>query len=227
MKYPRTPHLPSSPGGTNDDKRMSVSAADALFSRQIVVTEKMDGGNVTLAREYFHARSTSDNTPLWERYAKAEWAKIAHDIPEGWRVSAESLWARRSVAYDNLSGFLLVIGVWDETNTLLSWRRTEEWAALLGLPTVPVLGNGCGSERAALAVWKGEACNLVGEPCPAHDAATSEGFVVRTVYDIRYADFDQHVGKWVRPDHVQTTAQWRKTTHFPTNRALGIAQIVP
>lgn len=208
IKYPRTPHLPSSPGATKDDKKMSRGDASELFSRGTVVTEKMDGGNVTLARDYFHARSTtSDITPMWERHAKSEWAKIAHEIPEGWRVSCESLWAQRSVPYKDLPAFLMVIGIWDGSNNLLNWSQTEEWASLLGLPTVPVLGTGFTDEITALGLWTARC-----------DIRTSEGFVVRSSHAIPYARFGRFVGKWVRANHVQTPACWRYGNNFITNR---------
>lgn len=211
FKYPRTPHLPNSPGATDDDRRMFPSAAADLFCRRVVITEKMDGGNVTLARKYFHARSTSsDLTPVWEQYAKSEWASIAHEIPTDWRVSAESLWARRSIAYDHLPGYLLVIGIWDEHNTLLTWSQTEEWASMLGLPTVPVLGRGYSDEFTARGLWLAQ-CSI----------ETSEGFVVRSLYSIPYDDFARNVAKWVRPNHVQTDTSWRHRSDFPTNRVIS------
>lgn len=42
-KYPRTPHLPWSPGATSDDKY--ISSFESFRGKQIVVTEKMDGEN--------------------------------------------------------------------------------------------------------------------------------------------------------------------------------------
>lgn len=210
IKYPRTPHLPSSPGATSDDRRMSIAAAEELFSEPVVVTEKMDGGNVTLSRDYFHARSLSDNTPRWELFAKSTWARIAHDIPQGWRVSAESLWAERSIKYDALPEYLMVIGIWDGLD-LLPWNITTEWAQLLGLPTVPVLGS-ASSEREALELWSAT-----------HTPEDSEGFVVRSAGSSNYQRFHRHVAKWVRPNHVQTDAAWRNSAFFPTNTLAPIS----
>lgn len=210
-KYPRTPHLPSSPGATADDKRITNIAARQLFSTEVVVTEKMDGGNVTLSRNYFHARSTNDTTPLWERHAKGAWAAIAHDIPRGWRVSAESLWARRSVPYTDLPGYLMVIGIWNG-DTLLSWPETVEWATLLELPTVPFLGS-AQSEAECLGIWSSR-----------HSPDTSEGFVVRSRDAIPLSEFGMRVAKWVRPNHVRTSAAWRTSTTFPTNAISLVTQ---
>lgn len=47
-KYPRTAHLPFSPGATNDDRIMSAADFERLLAMpEFVVTEKMDGGNLT------------------------------------------------------------------------------------------------------------------------------------------------------------------------------------
>lgn len=211
IKYPRTPHLPWSPGMTSEDRVISVGGMRALESSPLVVTEKMDGGNVTLMRDAFYARSIDSGTPRWERYAKSEWARIAHDIPAGWRVSAESLWARRSVAYDNLEAPILVFGVWSET-CLLSWEDTEQWAEMLGLHTVPVLGYPESPEE-GYRVWSRR-----------RDERCSEGFVVRDAREFSAEEFPLRVAKWVRPNHVQTAAAaWRHQHVFPVNGFRGAA----
>ena len=55
VKYPRTPHLPWSPGASQDD----VFSLDARHfeGQTVIITEKMDGENTTLYRDYLHARS--------------------------------------------------------------------------------------------------------------------------------------------------------------------------
>ena len=54
-KYPRTPHLPWSPGLSSDDTRLGQ--ARQFAGREVVVTEKLDGENTTLDRRGLHARS--------------------------------------------------------------------------------------------------------------------------------------------------------------------------
>ncbi len=39
-KYPRTPHLPWSPGGTRDDRRLA--SVSRLLDQELVITEKLD-----------------------------------------------------------------------------------------------------------------------------------------------------------------------------------------
>ena len=57
-KYPRTYHLPFSPGFTSDDK---VLKDDSYFrGKEIVVTEKMDGENVSIYQKKRKNNPTSN-----------------------------------------------------------------------------------------------------------------------------------------------------------------------
>lgn len=201
-KYPRTYHLPDSPGATTDDRILPNLTG---LTGDLVVTEKMDGGNVTFTRDLMYARSVDSGTHAWDRACKAVWARIAHEIPAGWRLSGESMWARRSVAYEDLPGVFLLFGVWDAEHTLLGWDDTVEWAELLGLPLVPVLYRGDDLTRART-VWSRK-----------RDEERSEGFVVRSAGPIPEAEFGRRVGKWVRAGHVRTTAAWRHRDDFAVN----------
>jgi hypothetical protein len=50
-QYPRTPHLPFSPGGTNDDVRLS--SVTHFKDQNVVITEKLDGGNCMILNGKF------------------------------------------------------------------------------------------------------------------------------------------------------------------------------
>ena len=206
VKYPRTPHLPSSPGATSDDKHATAKALANLASGiELVVTEKMDGGNLTFSRGFFFSRSLDSGTHSWDTKAKALWANVRWSIPEGWRISGESLQARRSVGYDNLEDIYLLFGIWDETNTLLDWDSTLEWAQLLGLSVVPPLYRGNDFKEAQKA-WSNT-----------KDESISEGFVLRSAGPIGFKEFGNNVAKWVRPNHVTTDAGWRRRDDWEQN----------
>ncbi len=206
VKYPRTSHLPSSPGLTADDRVISADGLRQLQAAgEFIVTEKMDGGNVTMMRDHFYARSLDSGTHPWDTRAKALWGNVRFSIPEGYRLSGESLQAQRSVAYDNLAGFYLIFGVWDETNTLLDWDTTELIASELSIPTVPVLYRG-DNYTAAVSAWS-----------KARDRQTSEGFVVRSAASIPADDFPNLVAKYVRANHVTTSADWRHRDDYALN----------
>ena len=204
--YPRTPHLPESPGATSDDKHASRETLTHLASGiELVVTEKLDGGNISAYPDAFHGRSQDSGTHAWDTFAKQIWSQIRFDIPEGWRVSCESMYARRSVAYENLESPLYIIGIWNDENKLISWDDTVEWAEMLGLPTVPPIYRGTDFKEAREA-WKKN-----------FDSETSEGFVIRDAGEIAYDDFHMRVAKFVRANHVQTSADWRHRDDFALN----------
>lgn len=204
VKYPRTLHLPWSPGATDDDRiHKDMSAFEG---QEVVATVKMDGENTSLYRDYYHARSLDSNSHPSQSWARAFQARVGYNIPEGWRVCAENLYARHSIAYHALPSYLLAFSIWDDSNTCLSWDQTVEWAALLDMHTVPVLYRGPWDERAikALAPKTGD---------------ETEGYVVRVARAFTFAEFRRVVGKYVRTNHVQTTHHWKGQPIIPNGLA--------
>ena len=193
-KYPRTPHLPGSPGRSDDD--LSLSTFARLSGEEIVITEKMDGENTTLLPDRVHARSLDSAHHPSRAWVKALGAQVGPQLPPGWRLCGENLYARHSLTYEELPSYFLLFSVWDADNRCLSWSETEAWAALLELRTVPVLYRGPGSGALLQDFWK--RLNL----------DRQEGFVARCAAGFDYADFGRCVAKWVRPQHVQTDVHW-------------------
>lgn len=193
-KYPRTYHLPFSPGATSDDKILKDTTR--LAGQEVVVTVKMDGENTTLYRDGFHARSLdSRHHPSRDWLARFH-GSLAHEIPEGWRICGENLYARHSLAYDDLSSYFLGFSIWDEYNRAQAWDATLDYFALLGITPVKELYRGIFD----LAHLQKLAKHL--------DTERHEGFVVRLADGFAYEEFNHSVAKWVRPGHVQTTEHW-------------------
>lgn len=202
MKYPRTYHLPTSPGMTSDDKM-----ATTLPSGEVIVTEKMDGENTTMTQDACHARSLNSSLAHPSRHMVAAlWATIRYQIPDNWRVCGENLYARHSIAYDNLPGPFMVFNVWDG-DTCLSWDETKAIAEMLGLPMVREIYRGVFDLKAITKIAEDVAAN------------GGEGIVVRTVESFSYCDFSSKVAKWVRPNHVQTTSHWMHEKVIPNTFA--------
>src|SRR4051794_20704198 len=112
-KYPRSFHFPWSPGGTNDDKRLSD--VSALVGVEIIATEKCDGSNLTYTRESVFARSHSGppGHPSFD-VAKATHGRIGHLISHGISIFCEYCFAVHSIAYGSLPEYSLVFGVRDD-----------------------------------------------------------------------------------------------------------------
>lgn len=210
VKYPRTYHLPWSPGMKDDDRQI-VDLGAMFDGKEVVVTEKMDGENTTMYRDYIHARSLEYASHSSRDRVKAMWANIAHDIPEGWRICGENLYAEHSIHYRELESYFYVFGVWNEKNVCLSWNETKEWAALLGFPTVPELARGVWGGHPSKAVpwrvfdrqWIEDCWKLRTEPDMHEDEQETEGYVVRRADEFHYKDFRGSVAKYVRANHVQ------------------------
>lgn len=139
-KYPRTHHLPWSPGMHEDDRRMESLAA--FHGRRVIATEKMDGENTSLYRDHIHARSLDSPHHPSRDWVKQFWSQRRADVPEGWRVCGENLFARHSIHYRELETYFLGFSVWNECNECLDWDETLDWFALLDIRPVPVLFDG-------------------------------------------------------------------------------------
>ncbi|MFD7442646.1 RNA ligase family protein [Streptomyces sp. NPDC059909] len=194
--YPRTPHLPWSPGASSDDTR--IADLSKFAGREVVVTEKLDGENTTLYADGLHARSLDSAHHPSRAWVKALQGRIARGIPAGWRVCGENMYARHSLAYEELESWFYGFSVWDADGRCLDWDRSVRFLRDLGVPVPPVLWRGVFDERAL-------------RKLPL-DTARQEGYVVRTVDGFGAEDFGQRVAKWVRPGHVQTDTHWMHAT---------------
>jgi hypothetical protein len=195
FKYKRTYHFPWSLGASSDDKILKSVEHFAQMD-EVVVTEKMDGENTTMYNDHYHARSLDSKHHPSRDAVKSLWGVIRHDIPEGWRVCGENLYARHSIAYNALPSFFMVFSIWNEKNEALSWDETVQWCELLGLRHVPVLYRGKWDEKTIRGLWV------------PNNANATEGYVVRNADSFHYDTFVRNVGKFVRQGHVQTDKHW-------------------
>ncbi len=220
-KYPRTYHLPTSPGLQSDDRQLPDLK---LFSgRRVIVTEKIDGECTTMTPEKTYPRSPDARYHPSRDWMRAFHARRAGDIPAGWRISGEYAYARHSVPYTRalgnaLDSYFLGFGVWDDDNVLLSWDATLEFLELLDVRHVPILYDGPFDDE----LVKGIAAMI--------DPGRREGFVVRIADAIPYppavADrgrFFSSIAKWVRADHVQTDDHWLLGPIVPNELREGIS----
>ncbi|MCP2310979.1 RNA ligase family protein [Kitasatospora paracochleata] len=192
VSYPRTPHLPWSPGASADDVRSG--GLDGLRGREVVVTEKLDGENTTLYRDGLHARSLDSGHHPARAWVKGLQGRIGPLAPAGWRVCGENMFARHSIAYRELDSWFYGFSVWDATDRCLGWDDTVRFLRRLGVPAPRVLWRGTFDERALRALR--------------FDTERVEGYVVRTVEGFAREEFGLRVAKWVRPQHVQTDTHW-------------------
>lgn len=206
-KYPRTFHLPWSESVASDDK--VLRSLSHFENQEVVVTEKMDGENTTMYTDHIHARSLDSSGGEDRAWVKQFWSSIRNDIPRGWRICGENLWARHSIPYSDLPSYFLGFSIWDESNTALTWDETLEWFSLLGITPVETMYRGIWNEKEIRSLWT------------TMDRQAKEGYVVRLSSSFPYEDFSKSVGKFVRKGHVQTDKHWRHTALVPNSLGVG------
>lgn len=205
IKYGRTFHLPWSPGLHSDDK--ALKNCSQFEGRRVVISKKMDGENSTAYYDgHVHARSIDSRggeDRAWVKKFLIE--NVCFNLPEGWRVCGENLWAEHSIPYKNLPSYFMGFSIWNEQNICLDWEETKEWFDLLNVTCVPVLYDGIFSLDVLRNIEKEMNFDV------------DEGYVIRVAESFKYSDFKYSVAKYVRAGHVNTVKHWRHGQAFKPN----------
>ena len=199
---------------------MSPAQAALFVGPEIVILEKMDGGNACLSAAGLFARSHGAEPvhPSWNE-AKVLMAMVERLISPGVSVFGEWVYARHSIKYTQIASVLSsayprwsyyfhAFGVREGT-MWWAWDDTVEYAARLNVPTVPCLWRGCVESVAELrSIMDGLGVQ------PSVYGPEREGLVVRRASAFEEqpgvnAEFTGRVGKWVRRGHVQTSSHWK------------------
>jgi hypothetical protein len=107
------------------------------------------------------------------------------------------------VPYKNLPGYFFVFAITTDQGIYLSWDDLCEYAALLDLPTVPVLYRGMYNEGDIRNCWPGS------DPYADDQDKAGEGYVIRLADPFPSSEFATSVAKFVRPNHVTSSTHWR------------------
>jgi hypothetical protein len=213
-KYPRTYHLPFSPGTSSDDRKLTQEQFEEWFlNTLLVVSEKMDGEGVMFSNSDVYSRSHAAPTRhpwsrnLWDKDGLL-W-KVKDKIGEDEYVYGENLYGEHSIHYDHLTSYFYMFAARDNDNWY-SWRDVELMAEILNVPTVPVLFEGTINTEKELRELIDDIMSK-----PSTFGTKKEGVVIRHVeaFPVEVdgeSIFHKNVCKWVRPHHVQTDSHWTK-----------------
>lgn len=193
-KYPRTFHCDWSLGSTSDDK--FLESTDAFIGKTGVCSYKYDGENTNMYPDRIHARSIDSKDHLSRHWVKGLWGSIKDEIPTGWRICGENMYAKHSIFYEDLETYFYVYSIWDENNMCLSWNDTLLMCETLNLTPVRVIETLIFDEEHLREIAK----NL--------DTTKIEGYVFRNINSFHYDDFSDNVFKYVRSKHVTTDQHW-------------------
>jgi hypothetical protein len=209
MKYPRTYHLPYSPGATKDDKKLQDGWFSNYIGEEIVITEKLDGENIHMNQKDCYARS--DGAPT-----RSPWSRNIWDPKDGlyWKIKpligpnetifGENLYGEHSIHYGKLDNYFHLFAV-NDGNKWYSWDFVKMMAKVLDVPHVPELWRGWIYNEKQLEELVNKFTSI-----PSIYGDTREGVVIRLTSSFPLDDFKHYVCKWVRPNHVQTDEHWTK-----------------
>ena len=209
MKYPRTYHLPYSPGATKDDKKLQDDWFKYYIGQEIIITAKLDGENIHMNQKDCYARS--DGAPT-----RSPWSRNIWDPQEGlyWRIKqyignnetifGENLYGEHSIHYNKLTDYFHLFAANDGVNWY-SWDDVKMLADIMNIPHVPELWRGM--------IYKEEELQKLVEKY-VHESEwygdIREGVVIRIADSFPIDDFKHYVCKYVRHNHVQTDEHWTK-----------------
>jgi hypothetical protein len=184
---------------TSDDKKHT--SMEQFKNKRVIVTEKLDGENTTLAPTKHYARSLDSVNNGTRSWVSRLHSNISFLLPEDYRICGENVFCKHSIFYDNLETYFYGFSMWKDTSCL-SWDETLEWFSLLNITPVPVLYDGIYDENLIKGLW----------PIATHEA---EGYVIRLADSFEYDTFKLNVAKFVRPNHVTTDQHWSHQKIIP------------
>lgn len=210
MKYPRTYHVPFSPGATKDDKKLKDGWFEYYRGKEIVVTEKLDGENSCLCQKGVFARSHGAETRspwsinLWGD--NGLYWKVKGLIDDDLLIFGENLYGEHSIHYEKLRDYFHVFACYNETtDKWWSWDDVKFVSKVLGVPHVPTLWRGIAESEDQIRELIIQTMNM-----PSAYGNTKEGVVIRLANEFDGEDFPNYVCKYVRANHVQTDEHWTR-----------------
>lgn len=208
-KYPKTYYMPASPGKPLDiGETVRINDMSALIGQEVVCTEKLDGSNMCFTRHHIFARS-HNGSPIHPSF---DYAKYIYSMNR-WALHLDSsyffeyLYAVHSIRYTSLPSYLFLLGIrddrtmtWASHNDICAfWQDNFKEGGEIFLP--PTLFKG-----------------ILESPEQIYDIARNttisaygperEGVVVRATKAFHQDNFQTHLAKWVRKNHVQTDEHW-------------------
>jgi ATP-dependent RNA circularization protein (DNA/RNA ligase family) len=201
-KYPRTYHFTFSPEIHSDDK---IHQNQRIFlNKELIITEKLDGGNTSLKNGKVFARSVSGpaSHPSFSMVKKFHGYK-SNFFQEV--VYGENLEGMHSIEYTSLNDCFYVFGVLSSENTWFSYDEMINFCEKYNFKSVPLIYRGTFSSLKDLQAFLDK--EILKE---SRFGGEREGFVVRLAESFSFNNFSKYVVKYVRKGHVQTDKHWTK-----------------
>lgn len=201
--------MPFSPEIHSDDKVCNIADLQKLIDNntEIIITEKLDGGNTCFASDGIYARSHSQETscPTFDYIKNVYYSPNKHELKNK-KVFGENMFAIHSIEYTNLKNYFYAFNILQtDIGRYMSWDSVLDWCINHNIETIPVIYEGKIESLKWLEIFL--ASELKKESAL---GGKREGFVVRIRKSFHFEDFDKVVFKYVREGHVQTDEHWSK-----------------
>lgn len=193
-KYPRTLHLPWSPGVSTDDK--IIKSTYNFIDKRVIVTEKLDGECSGIAYGSIHARSLDSKDHPSRHWLKNTYGYLTYTLDPNIKIFGENVFAKHSIHYKNLLSYFYAFSVLYK-DTFLSWDDTVTELTNLNIIHTPMLYDGLWDDIIFKQLEVGST-----------DKGEMEGYVVRLADSFSINDFSKSIAKYVRAGHVQTDEHW-------------------
>jgi len=212
MKYPRTFHFSCSQEIFSDDKMLQFSIEQRFYNTEVIVTEKMDGGNCCLHEGLVYSRTHGTET-FHKSFSKtkAMYKSIYYTYGSNFdfkrfMLFGENVYAIHSIEYNLLDSPFYLFAVFDTvTKEWLSWSDLVKVSIELAIPLVPLIGKMEFRDSKDLNEFVSKVLKGKSKYGP-----TIEGVVLRNPGSIKEAEFSENVAKYVRKGHVQSGEHWDK-----------------
>ena len=210
-KYPSTPHWPWSQTVHKDDRYHQDP--EVFLRHEVVITEKLDGGNTCLYGGDVYARSTgAPSHASWMAMVRKHHAWKTVDSRPDVVLYGEDLFGIHSIEYDAMpedQTFRLFAARYINPKHMSGgWFADQDLlvgiAAEMELPTVPVLFRGTFDSLDQITQWFEEEIKK-----PSVLGGEREGFVLKRDESFVAEQFQTYVCKYVRANHVQTDEHWK------------------
>lgn len=202
-KYPRTLHLPFSPEVHSDDK--VLYDISGFIGKEIVITEKLDGGNCCLKTDGVFARThaLATDCETFNYIKNVHYFSKKYMFNNAYKYYGENVYAIHSIEYTDLKDFFYLFGISDEKE-FISYDDMLVEARRLDFLTAPLVFRGVFNSVSELKNFLDR--EILKE---SFIGGNREGFVLRNPNSFKVDDFSKNIVKYVREGHVQTDEHWK------------------
>lgn len=204
MKFPSIGHWVGSLSVHRDDTYHKNP--EFFVGKEVIITEKLDGGNTSLNNGEVFARSNvAPSHAGWMAMVRKYHAWKTAGITD-YTFYGEDIAALHSLPYSvPMDQTYYVFAVLYAQREWLSWDEVKHLSAASDLAVVPELYRGRFESVEDITKWFRNNLKV-----PSTYGVEREGFVLRLADAFPTGKFFESVCKFVRPKHVQTDQHWTK-----------------